>query len=357
MSYSESYTVQVPFSGTVKYQYPQSEHGGTGTVSYSGEVPVSINIDIDSDPFDKSINGMNTALYKVASGVGAFQGAQLKAIWDREKRISETATNGFFRVIGNDISRELSENQNTLTADVALLVQKGNAIESIHAQMESDYRRIWTRYRDVFQRLDYECENSIIELDREVFTIANRHKTLLFGPFKEGAGKVLNSIVETGIPELLITGARVNKKMSGIINKMTDTAMIAEQYQADSKRICNSVPLAEKQYEYIPVIYANTDELTNNSQKLSCYTVDMPENNNIVSRVHSMVKEVPKESWKNIEIEEKEEIDKYFMLQFENYMEKTENSDKRVCEEILKMYRAGNIKTIEEKKNAETNNA
>lgn len=349
MSYTESYTVQVPFSGTVNYQYPASERGGSGKVSYSGEVPICLNIEVDTKPFEQSLVGTNSALFNVAKGVNIFQGAQVKAILDREKRVIETTTNGFFRVIGSDISREISENQNNLAANIALLTQKGSAIESIHYQMESDYRRIWTRYKEVFQRLDFECENSIIELDRPAFELAKRNKTLLFQPFQDEAGKLLNCIVETGIPELLITGARVNKKTSGILDKITDTAMIAEQYQADSKKICNNITVDEKKYEYIPVIYAQMDELTGNTKKTSYFSSEIPNKSNIDSNVDSMVKSVSEKSWKELEADEKTEIDSYFMLQFENYMKSQDEADKRVCEEILKLYRAGDMKTIDEK--------
>ena len=349
MSYTESYTVQVPFSGTVKYQYPSSEHGGNGTVSYSGEVPISLNIVVDTKPFDQSLVGTNSALFNVAKGVNTFQGAQIKAIFDREKRVIETTTNGFFRVIGSDISREISENQNTLAANIALLTQKGTAIESIHYQMESDYRRIWTRYRDVFQRLDFECENSIIELDRSSFELAKRNKTLLFQPYQDEAGKLLNFITETGIPELLITGARVNKMTSGILEKITETAMIAEQYQADSKKICNNISVEGKNYEYIPVIYAQTDDLTGTSKKFDYYSSDISNQNSINDNVDKMVKSVSEKSWKELDAEEKTEIDSYFMLQFENYMKSQDETDKRICEEILKLYRSGNVKTIDEK--------
>ena len=349
MSYTESYTVQVPFSGTVKYQYPRSEHGGSGTVSYSGEVPISLNIEVDTRPFDQSLVGTNSALLNVAKGVNTFQGAQVKTIVDREKRIIETTTNGFFRVIGSDISREISENQNNLAANIALLTQKGAAIEAIHYQMESDYRRIWTRYRNVFQRLDFECENSINELDRSAFELAKKKKTLLFHPYQDKAGKFVNYITETGIPELLITGARVNKKMSGILEKITDTAMIAEQYQGDSKKICNNIYTEEKKCEYIPIIYIQTDDLTGTSKKMEYYSSDVSNQNIINDNVDKMLRSVSEKAWKELDTEEKTEIDSYFMLQFENYMKSQDETDKRICEEILKLYRAGNVKTIDEK--------
>lgn len=349
MSYTESYTVQVPFSGLVEYNYPKSEHGGRGSVSFSGKVPVCLNIDVDTKSLDDSLKGTNSALLNVAKGVTTFQEAQIMAINDREKRVTDTTINGFFRVIGSDISREISENQNTLSADIALLTQKGKAIEDIHLQMEADYRRIWTRYRDVFRRLDFECEDSIIELDRGAFELAKRNKTLLFHPFQDGAGKIMNSILENGIPELLITGARVNKKMSGILDKITDTAMIAEQYQNDSKNICNSISLQERQFEYIPVIYVQMDELSDSSKKTQCFMPDVPNQNDIDSSVNSMIKKVSEKTWKELDNYEKTEIDSYFMIQFEKFMESQGGADKRICEEILKLYRTGSMKTIDNK--------
>ena len=58
MSYSKSYSGSVPYSGTVHYSasYGPSEHGGTvsGSVGYSGYVPVTVNLYVDTNPFDNS---------------------------------------------------------------------------------------------------------------------------------------------------------------------------------------------------------------------------------------------------------------------------------------------------------------
>jgi hypothetical protein len=91
------------------------------------------------------------------------------------------------------------------------------------------------------------------------------------------------------------------------------------------------------------------DELTGNTKKTSYFSSEIPNKSNIDSNVDSMVKSVSEKSWKELEADEKTEIDSYFMLQFENYMKSQDEADKRVCEEILKLYRAGDMKTIDEK--------
>ncbi len=63
MSYSRKYheTITVRGSKTVTVSYPKSESGGskTVTVDYVENVPVDVNIHVDTNPFDDSVEHCN----------------------------------------------------------------------------------------------------------------------------------------------------------------------------------------------------------------------------------------------------------------------------------------------------------
>ena len=86
MRYTRRFTGYVHYSGTVSY--PASEHGGS--VSYSGEEPVYITIDVDTDAFDASVGNCNTAVNGLTSAVVATEAAQVESKRRAAKQIAAT---------------------------------------------------------------------------------------------------------------------------------------------------------------------------------------------------------------------------------------------------------------------------
>ena len=63
MSYTRTYSRTVSGSRTVSVSYPASEHGGSRSVTVNIDVPVNINLSVDTRQFD----------YSVAHCVGGFK--------------------------------------------------------------------------------------------------------------------------------------------------------------------------------------------------------------------------------------------------------------------------------------------
>lgn len=55
MSYRRSYHESISLSGSVDVNYPASEHGGSTTAYWHHTEPISIDITVDTLPFDRSV--------------------------------------------------------------------------------------------------------------------------------------------------------------------------------------------------------------------------------------------------------------------------------------------------------------
>jgi len=92
MSYTRTYRerIAVHYSGTVSYNYPSSQNGGSGTAHYSGTEyeEVDVHINVDTDPFDNSVEHCNTNVNLLTGAVVATEAAQLVSI---DKKLNERA--------------------------------------------------------------------------------------------------------------------------------------------------------------------------------------------------------------------------------------------------------------------------
>ena len=352
MSYSRQYTGKVSYSGSVSYRYPASEHGGVGSKTFHVDVPVTCEIRVDTDPFDQSVEGTKKALTGVAAAVGVFESAHIAAIRELGKKVSDTAVKGFFKLIGNDISQEISQNKSAIQSDMALLMEQKNAIEAIHAQMESDFKRIGSRYRSIFHTLDEECRKRILEVDRPAFELKERTgKKLLNQSFLCGAPVFLEGMTELNACALSVTGARLKRKVGDTLSALLGRIQTQEQYRQDRKMICAGEQCAEVSDVFVPVLYvcSGANGEPEHSMFQYYYRQFSESKKEIEEAVKERVEQSREESWDSLADEEKALLDRFFTQEAERYLqEKQENGadHARIYRELMKLYREADVKTL-----------
>ncbi len=175
MSYRRSYNerIVVRYSGSVNYSYPASENGGSGSVPYSGVEYEDVNviIDVDTDPFDQSVERCNNSVKLLTGAVVATESAQLVSIDRNAKKVGKTIIDGFFKTIRSEISQQIVELSQKIDAHLLHLHELAKSCVSKKKQMENDYNRLTSRYQKIFEDLNNELTNRIHELDRVVFTL------------------------------------------------------------------------------------------------------------------------------------------------------------------------------------------
>src|SRR5574344_1238878 len=141
MSYTRTVQDNVQYAGHIKVNYPASEHGGSTTEYYEGEVPIGINIEVDTTPFDRSVRGTHVALAGVTGAVTAMEIAQCAAIAQTGRSVSATAINGFYKLINSELSQQITECNSSVRSKFALMLEQSKAIAAMHEQMNSDFNR------------------------------------------------------------------------------------------------------------------------------------------------------------------------------------------------------------------------
>ncbi len=173
MSYTRTYRerIAVHYSGTVSYNYPASQNGGSGTAHYSGTEyeDVNVSIEVDTEPFDNSVEHCNTNVNLLTGAVVATEAAQIVSIDKNSKKVAETIITGFFGYIRSEISQQIAELSQNIDAQLMHLKELAQSCLAKKKQMEGDFTRISSRYIKIFDDLNNELSNRIYELDKPTF--------------------------------------------------------------------------------------------------------------------------------------------------------------------------------------------
>ncbi len=293
MSYSKSYSGSVPYSGTVHYSasYGPSEHGGTvsGSVGYSGYVPVTVNLYVDTNPFDNSVNNCSKSVRNLNGAVIAMNSAQVASITRSANDVSGHIITGFFNMIGSELSQNMAALFAKFKSVFELLVTKSSTLEKQQLIMQDDYLRVSERYNQIFRNLDEELEKRIVALDKNVFEIS-----------KKVQGEQLHS--------------ETSKKVDSIVSDIN----------------CNS-----GQKNFIPVIYTESSNLNSDITDYNCFS--NPNSAEASQRINESVKNyfVSNNANSNNELETKK-INEAFTLIAEREFENLKDEKSLRIYEVLK---------------------
>ena len=140
MSYTRNYRerIAVNYSGSVSYRYPASQNGGSGTAHYSGTEyeEVDVNINVDTNPFDNSVENCNRNVNLLTGAVVATEAAQIVSIDKNSKKVASTIISGFFGYIRSEISQQIAELSQNIDAQLMHLKELSQSCLAKKKQME-----------------------------------------------------------------------------------------------------------------------------------------------------------------------------------------------------------------------------
>lgn len=347
MSYSKTYTGSVYYSGTESYShsYPASEHGGTvsGTVHYSGTVPVTVNLYVDTNPFDNSVNDCSQSVRRLNGAVIAMNSAQVASIQKSAKEVSSHVLTGFFNMIRSELSQNMVALFSKFKAVYELLVTKSETLGKQQVVMQDDYARISERYDTIFANLDEELEKRVVALDKNVFEISKRVQSeQLYSDTSKKVAQFLLGVNEDEIlqQQLLVanTKARVVQAIDGLAeNVVQENAYAKKLNSIVADKNCNG-----NEDNYIPVVFTEASSLSSETMDYTCYS------NNANHGLSSVINESVKNHFvsHNAEIQmhdenEMKQIDDAFSLIAEKeFQDLRDEKSMRVYEMLRKLKEA-----------------
>ena len=163
MSYSKRYrqTIAVHYSGSVSY--PASENGGRASYSGTAYEEVVIDIDVDTDPFDREVRDCNATIGSMTGAIVATEAAQVASIRENSRKIGSTIVKGFFDTVRSELSQQIMELSTKVDTTLIHLQKLAQRCKDKQVQMQNDYGHLTSRYLKTFDDLNKELENRIFE--------------------------------------------------------------------------------------------------------------------------------------------------------------------------------------------------
>ena len=328
MSYTRSFQGQAHYDGYVRVSYPASEHGGTTTEYYSGSIPIQINVSVDTDRFDSSVNMTALSLASVATGVTGMKQKQCKAIEESGKLISKAAIDGFYTLIGSELSQQINENLNKINANMALMLEQSRSIENIHGRMNKDFNMIKSRYTKLFTELDNECQKRIYELDKSVFKLSQEiNKKVIVDPYMNSSALAYAHMTEDAATHLKMAFARIRKMTKNVIDGFLKSSMNELAYEREVENFSFS-QVHDKETFYMPFISVSTTE----GQEM--YFTDNEKGKIAREEISRMSADEKESLYEKPTQEEEDMIRKYFLSNAEAFI-----GDDAANEEKLRVYK------------------
>ena len=331
MSYRQSFnkTITIHYSGSVSY--PASEHGGT--VHYSGTAyeDVVVNVNVNTNPFERSIDNCNGHIGGLTNSVIITEAAQTAAINKNASKVGNTIINGFFKTVRSEISQQISEISNKIDATLIHLNELSKRCIGKQKQMETDYHRIASRYLKIFDELNSELKNRIYQLDKPTFEIKkigddNAARVLS----TDMVGTVAIAGAENAALEARIAASVTKKKALEAMTKMRN--YIAKQNE--TKEILRH-SIFNKNYSgthYSPVCFIETtdgkvskEQVYANAELQSIDTLQI-------------ANAIKKRQWKKNVSSEMEKIGKFFNAEVANHYPKGDQHADRVRNYVTRLF-------------------
>jgi hypothetical protein len=344
MSYSRRYheRIAVHYSGSKTVSYPASQNGGSHTVYYDGTTyeDVNVNIDVDTNPFDRSVAGCNTSVNALTGSVVAMNTAQVASIHENSKKVAGTIVNGFFGYIRYEISQQIMELSQKLDAHLLHLRELAKTCVGKQKQMEVDYNRISSRYLKIFDDLNSELENRIFALDEPAFKFrrnAEEHSDRTSDNDLVGTVAVFGR--EGGELQAKISASVTKKRALNAINQANIFLWKQKKLQFTINQSMLKESVAATQFS--PVCFVETIGEQNQIGK-NVYQADfLPKINQ-----NEMVENFKSQSWNNGTKEQKDNIQRYFNSEVSNTYNTANQHDERVKNMLVKIFNVNSIKFV-----------
>lgn len=237
MSYSRQYSEVVSGTGseTVHVSYPASQSGGTvsRTVTVRVDIPVHVNIHVDTNPFDHSVRHCEQNIMMLTGAVVATESATIISKHRNAKKVGDTIVNGFFSYVRSEISQQVSEITQQTEALLMHIRDLSAACIAKKDQMEADYQRIASRYTKLFSDLNRELATRIHQLDQPAFLFKELADDLRAGAENNGSlSTIMVFNTENADVQVKLSSALAKNQAAGAMKKIT--GFLAQQKSADA---------------------------------------------------------------------------------------------------------------------------
>ncbi len=341
MSYTRRYSETV--SKTITVSYPEVKGGGSKSVTV--DIPIDVNIHVDTNPFDQSVEHCGENVNLLTAAVVATESAEIISKKKNSVKVANSIIGGFYGYIRSEISQQIAELSQNIDAHLMHLKELAQSCFAKKKQMETDYHRITSRYVKIFEDLNNELSNRIHELDRPSFVFKKETDNQ---KIRTTDNQLVNTVAiggaESGSLQSRIGASLAKKRAFDALCKAKSFLLQQKQLNTTIQRsmfnesVTNSI--------YTPICFIEKNNVGNQSDK-TVFTLEylsmLKENLQKIALIeHFSAKSI---TWNKLSQDDQKSIGLYFDTELNNNSANDIHSE-RVRDMIRKLANLSSIKVI-----------
>ena len=323
-----------------------NERPQTKKANIQAVIPVLVEINVDTNPFDQSVSHVNSNIDILTGAVIASEAAQIASIHENSKKVGNTIVSGFFSYIRSEISQQIAELTQNIDSQLMHLRELSIAVVNKKKQMFNDFERISSRYIKIFDELNSELSNRIYELDKPTFLFKKETD-------KQAIRSVSNDLVNTATVFGFENSDLHSKISTSIAKKRTyDTIIKARKFLSEQNVLNKTIHRSMLNenvdgFKFAPICFVETQNNVNQFEKelfsndYINYLGDNQSKEYLLNQFSS--KSI---SWKTMDSELNENIKMFFNSELAKSYDSIDSHSTRVKEMILKLSSSNSINVI-----------
>ena len=333
MSYSKSFTqrISVPYKGSETVSLPD---GGTKTVYYSGTAyeDVTVNVEVDTLPFEISVANTNNNVNGLTGAVAATEVAEVAAIEMGSKKVANTIVSGFYSLIRSDLSQQVMELSKKIESKLYYLKELGKRCADKKRQLEGDYNRLAGNYTKIFADLNSELDHRVRELNKPVFLF---RKECVEQTDRMSNNDLVSTVSVFGVEE---SALHAQIQASFVKKRAADAIESANRFLVKQKNTANTIDksMVDCQFEgdrYVPICFVETVGESMSKDRI----VYQPQIHPLIDS-RQLIDQLTEINWKKMDVESKDAITRFFNQEIATHFNASSIHEKRVKDTLLKLF-------------------
>lgn len=334
MSYHKKETI------TINYIDHEARLEGSGNSYRAVAVPVKrkkdvdIIINVDTTPFDDSVNNSISNISELTGSIVGFEAANVASKKVNEQMIVGHVASGFLNMIEQNINLQNAGMQADMTALAGELMQQCKELGHKHDVMSKDYERIKERYSNLFDTINKELGNRLKALMKPCFDFVKYVKK---EQERRSATNLLSMATvggkETDSARTAILSSRLKNSAATLIS--TSREYIKKGMDLSATLDAFSIHDSKSELFFTPVLAMSEKSSSANSSTTRIWSTPLIGNNGVaedyLKQQISALGETP------IPSESLNRINDYF-YQMLNNMDDGSDATRRVVETMKKLY-------------------
>lgn len=295
---------------------------------------------IDTQDMARSLDTVNLSVNGVTTSVVAMQSAVVAQEEESSRLVCKNVDNGFFMLMKSQLSQKIATCASQMSSTVLLMKKYVQDLLHIKSIMQSDYNRIWCRYKKQFNSLNKALEGRIRSLDKSAFDISKLYENFLNTNRDQSAAAFIatSSMNEVAIKS---TSALLKSRAKKTFNVMARDIKQNTDYNQKVSHILKAATLESLIIDYVPSLFVQSQSFNSRDNKItSVYTPEsnLLAGNQIIS--NSVLTDVSKNSvdtedknWQQVDENERSSVKNYFMERLQK-----DQLDERVQNQMLRLF-------------------